>query len=300
MDGKSEVAGCLTPEPVPGHAPGMLSFRLRSRGEEGLFTADVMHNAIQIVRPDWNDRYCALARQGARIPRRRAQARGRARRADHADASRRALLRLRAPAGRRLRIRAGHMSEPVVRNSVKERLARGEVASSMTVRLTRSIEIAQLAKTAGFNSLYIDLEHSSLSLETTSQICVAALACGIAPFVRVPQLELIQRVLDGGALGIIVPDVRNAEQAREPCSAAKYPPLGERGFASALPHFQYRSLPATRAYPALNDATMVIVQFEMRRGDRPRRGDFRRRWRRHGAVRHQRSDRRHGHSGRLR
>jgi glyoxylase-like metal-dependent hydrolase (beta-lactamase superfamily II) len=58
MDGKSEVAGCLAPEPVPGHAPGMLSFRLRSRGEEGLFCADILHNAIQIVRPDWNDRYC--------------------------------------------------------------------------------------------------------------------------------------------------------------------------------------------------------------------------------------------------
>ena len=43
------------------------------------------------------------------------------------------------------------MSE--VRNSLKERLARGEVASSMTVRLTRGIEIAQLAKTAGFDSL---------------------------------------------------------------------------------------------------------------------------------------------------
>ena len=52
---------------------------------------------------------------------------------------------------------------------------------------------------------------------------------------RVPQVELIQRVLDGGALGIIVPDVRNAEQAREIVRAAKYPPLGERGFASALP-----------------------------------------------------------------
>ena len=58
MDGTAEVAGCLAPEPVPGHAPGMLSFRLRSRGEEGLFCADILHNAIQIVRPDWNDRYC--------------------------------------------------------------------------------------------------------------------------------------------------------------------------------------------------------------------------------------------------
>jgi glyoxylase-like metal-dependent hydrolase (beta-lactamase superfamily II) len=57
MDGKAEVAGCLTPEPVPGHAPGMLSFRIRSGGEEGLFCADILHNAIQIMRPDWNDRY---------------------------------------------------------------------------------------------------------------------------------------------------------------------------------------------------------------------------------------------------
>src|SRR3954447_10208947 len=106
------------------------------------------------------------------------------------------------------------MSE-TIRNSVKERLARGEVASSMTVRLTRGIEIAQLARTAGFDSLYVDLQHSSLSLETTSQICVAALHTSIASFVRVPQLDLPQRVLDGGALGIIVPDVRNPVRARE-------------------------------------------------------------------------------------
>jgi hypothetical protein len=61
MDGTKEVAGCLTPEPVPGHAPGMLSFRLRSGGEEGIFCADVMHSPIQVVRPDWNDRYVLWA-----------------------------------------------------------------------------------------------------------------------------------------------------------------------------------------------------------------------------------------------
>src|SRR3954453_9297158 len=151
------------------------------------------------------------------------------------------------------------MSE-TIRNSVKERLARGEVASSMTVRLTRGIEIAGLARTAGFDSLYVDLEHSSLSLETTSQICMCG--AGIAPFVRIPQLELAQRVLDGGALGIIVPDVRSAAQARDAVRAAKYPPQGERGFASALPQFQFRSMPANEQYATLNAATMVIVQFE--------------------------------------
>jgi 2-keto-3-deoxy-L-rhamnonate aldolase RhmA len=154
------------------------------------------------------------------------------------------------------------MSELTLRNSVKERLARGEVASSMIVRLTRSIEIARLAKTAGFDSLYVDLEHSPLSLETTSQICTAALEAGIAAFVRVPQLEMVQRVLDGGALGIIVPDVRNAAHAREAVKRAKYPPLGARGFATALPHFQYRSPPANEFCAVLDAATMVIVQFE--------------------------------------
>ena len=74
----------------------------------------------------------------------------------------------------------------IVRNNVKEKLARDEVVASITVRLARSIEIARIAKTAGFDSIYVDVEHSSLSLETTSQICIAALEIGVAPFVRVP------------------------------------------------------------------------------------------------------------------
>ena len=74
----------------------------------------------------------------------------------------------------------------IVRNNVKEKLARDEVVASITVRLARSIEIARIAKTAGFDSIYVDVEHSSLSLETTSQICIAALEIGVAPVVRVP------------------------------------------------------------------------------------------------------------------
>jgi glyoxylase-like metal-dependent hydrolase (beta-lactamase superfamily II) len=56
-DGTSEVAGCLQPLAVPGHAPGMLAYRLRSRGEEGLFSTDTMHSPIQVANPHWNDRY---------------------------------------------------------------------------------------------------------------------------------------------------------------------------------------------------------------------------------------------------
>src|SRR5712671_3792697 len=125
----------------------------------------------------------------------------------------------------------------ILRNNVKEKLARGEVVVSMTVRLVRQVE-------------------------TTSQICMAALAAGIAPFVRVPANtpEYITRVLEGGALGVIAPHIGSAEEARAVVAAAKFPPLGGRSAAGALPHLQFRSVAPAEANRALNDATMVIVQ----------------------------------------
>ena len=152
----------------------------------------------------------------------------------------------------------------ILRNSVKDKLARNEVVASMTVRLVRNVEIAAIASAAGFDTLYIDVEHSSLSLETTSQICIAALAVGIAPFVRVPSIrpEHVGRALDGGALGVIAPHIRSAEEARAVVRAAKFPPLGERSAAGGLPQLRYRAFPPAEANAALNDATMVIVQCE--------------------------------------
>ena len=152
----------------------------------------------------------------------------------------------------------------ILRNNVKDKLARDEVVASMTVRLVRTIEIARIARTAGFDTLYVDLEHSSFSLETCSQICMAALEAGIAPFVRVPANtpDYIARVLEGGALGVIAPHVHSAGEAREVVKAAKFAPLGDRSNAGGLPHLHFRSFPAAEAYAALNDATMIIVQFE--------------------------------------
>src|SRR5499433_838579 len=152
----------------------------------------------------------------------------------------------------------------LLRNHVKDKLGRGEVVASMTVRLVKGIEIARIARTAGFDSLYVDLEHSSFSLETCGQICMAALEAGIAPFVRVPANtpDYISPVLDGGALGVIAPHIRSAQDARAVVTAAKFPPLGERSNSGGLPHLHFRSFPVAEACAALNDATMVVVQFE--------------------------------------
>jgi 4-hydroxy-2-oxoheptanedioate aldolase len=152
--------------------------------------------------------------------------------------------------------------DDILRNHLKDKLTRGEVVSSMTVRLVRGIEIARIAKTAAFDSLYVDMEHGSFSLDTTGQICMAALDAGITPLVRVPGAAEVSRVLDGGALGIIAPHVRSAAEAKEYVRAAKFPPLGDRSAAGPLPHLHYRSFPAAETDAALNDATLLMVQFE--------------------------------------
>lgn len=155
-------------------------------------------------------------------------------------------------------------AKDILKNIVREKLDRDEVVSSLTVRMSRGVEIALIAKTAGFDSIYVDLEHSSLSLDTTGQICLAAMNIGVAAFVRVPANtpEWISRVLDIGALGVIAPHVSTAAEAHAIVKHAKFAPLGKRSMVGQLPHLQYQSFPAAEACEALNDATIVMVQFE--------------------------------------
>ncbi|MBR0649378.1 aldolase [Roseomonas terrae] len=151
-----------------------------------------------------------------------------------------------------------------LRNIVREKLARDEVVASMTVRLVRGIEAAQIAASAGFDSLYVDMEHGPLTLDMTGQVCMAALAAGITPLVRVPALapEFVGRVLDAGALGIIAPHVHSAEEAKRVVQMAKFPPLGHRSAAGHLPQFGFKPYPAKEANPVLDAATMVIPMVE--------------------------------------
>jgi len=152
----------------------------------------------------------------------------------------------------------------ILRNHMKEKLARDEVVASMTVRFSRSIEIAQIAKTSGFDTLYVDMEHNTLSIDTVCQICISAQQIGITPLVRVPANtpEYICRVLDGGAMGVITPHVRSAAEAKEMVDLVKFPPVGHRSAGGALSHYQYRSFPMTETQQAMNDATSLVVMME--------------------------------------
>lgn len=152
----------------------------------------------------------------------------------------------------------------ILRNHMKEKLTRNEVVASMTVRFARSIEIAAIAKRAGFDTLYVDLEHNTLSIDSCCQICISAQQIGITPLVRVPANtpEYICRVLDGGAMGVITPHIRSAAEAREMVELVKFAPMGHRSAGGALSHYQYRSFPMAETNAAKNDATTLVVMLE--------------------------------------
>lgn len=151
-----------------------------------------------------------------------------------------------------------------LRNSARDRLAEGGLSIGLGVRLLRTVEVVKVARAAGFDWLFIDLEHGPMSLESASQISVAALDSGVAPIIRVPakQYAMATRALDGGALGIIMPHVDTADEAREIVSQLKYPPIGHRSVAGQQAHFDFRSVPVGELTTTLNAATMVVVMIE--------------------------------------
>ena len=154
--------------------------------------------------------------------------------------------------------------EPTVRNPARERLEAGELALGVGIRQSRTVDIAAIMKACGYDWLFLDLEHNSMDLDTAVQISVAALGAGIAPIVRVPagQFWLATRVLDGGALGIVMPHVDTPEEAREIADRLRYPPQGHRSIAGGLPHFGYVPIAASAACAAINAATLVVVMLE--------------------------------------
>jgi len=151
---------------------------------------------------------------------------------------------------------------------MQERLARGEVALCMATRLARTAEIGMIAESCGFDAIFIDMEHSPISLDAAAQICVAALPVGITPLVRIAghQFEDATRLLDMGALGIICPNVSTRAEAEAFVRACRFPPLGERSVGGAGPLQGYRATPLGEVNKEGNAATTLIAMLETPEG----------------------------------
>jgi len=149
-------------------------------------------------------------------------------------------------------------------NPVKEKLRAGEAALGITVRTSRTPDIARIAKSTGHDFIFIDGQHSIFDLESTIAIAHAALGIGMTCLVRVrnvddPDASLL---LDNGAAGIIYPDVSTAAQAQKAVDACKFPPIGKRSVVGGYPHFDFASIPLSESVPQLNDHCLLVCMIE--------------------------------------
>ena len=153
-------------------------------------------------------------------------------------------------------------------NLVKEKVARGGLVLCMGLRQARTVDIAMIAAQAGFDAVYLDMQHSPMSLEAVSAICAGCQGLPITALVRPPShaADWISRVLDGGARGVIVPDVSTRAQAASIADAARFPPLGRRSVMGVTPALAYEALPLKETNERLNRDTFVAVMIETAQG----------------------------------
>jgi 2-keto-3-deoxy-L-rhamnonate aldolase RhmA len=156
----------------------------------------------------------------------------------------------------------------IVPNHALRQLRAGKLAIGMGVRQARTVDIAQIAKTAGFDWLFIDCEHGSMGTDTAAQIAAASLAVGVTPVVRVPGYEhwLASRMLDNGAQGIVVPHVDTEEMARRAAAHCRFPPVGKRSMGGGLQQTGFAPMPIGEAARAVNEETLLVVMIESPEG----------------------------------
>ena len=156
----------------------------------------------------------------------------------------------------------------IVVNHALRQLRAGKLAIGMGLRQARTVDIAQIAKTTGYDWLFIDCEHNSMDGDTAAQIAAASLAVGITPVVRVAGLEhwLSSRMLDNGAQGIVVPHVDTAGEARRVAATCRFPPIGKRSMGGGLQQLGFEPMPVGEAARIINEETLVVVMLESAQG----------------------------------
>lgn len=149
---------------------------------------------------------------------------------------------------------------PPAAPSLKARLARGDFLQSVTLTVP-SVEIAAQAAALGFDFLWVEMEHSPITLETFRAMVLATRGLAAVPFARVPVIELwtAKRVLDAGALGVIFPFVNSGSLASTAAQACRYPPLGQRGSGAGLANFRW---PVPNYYDFADENVLCVALIE--------------------------------------
>lgn len=153
-------------------------------------------------------------------------------------------------------------------NRYKQMLDEGKTPVGHMLFEFTSRGVAKILEVAGVDFVVIDMEHSSFTIEDVADMVAWLKATAVAPFVRIPQVHYpyIARALDVGVLGVMAPNVQNGAEARALVDAAKYPPLGKRGFHFGGASTDFRGRDASEYVQYANENTTVICMIESPEG----------------------------------
>lgn len=152
------------------------------------------------------------------------------------------------------------MSEPnqVWESPVKKKLREGEPVVAATITAA-NVEVAAQIAGMGFDFLWIEMEHSPITLETLRMMVLATRGMKALPFARVPvnEIWMAKRVLDAGVCGVMFPFTSTPELAAQAAAACRYPPAGRRGSGPVLARVSWPG--GSDGYPDSADNNVVVI-----------------------------------------
>lgn len=145
--------------------------------------------------------------------------------------------------------------------NLKEKLQKKEFTLGSWITLAHT-SIAEIMCKIEFDWLVVDMEHSVITLKDAQRLVQVIELCGVVPLVRVGENDpnLIKRVMDMGAHGVIVPMVNTVDDAMKAVKAVKYPTAGTRGVG--LARAQGYGFEFDKYKEWVNKNSIVIVQIE--------------------------------------
>lgn len=118
-----------------------------------------------------------------------------------------------------------------MKNTLKEKIAKGLKPIGTFVDTCSSYVVECIGK-AGFDYVIIDNEHSPVEAETSAELIRSCELSGMTPLCRVREISrpAVLKLLDVGAQGLIVPNVKTLDEVQQLVSYSKFSPIGNRGF----------------------------------------------------------------------
>jgi 2-dehydro-3-deoxyglucarate aldolase/4-hydroxy-2-oxoheptanedioate aldolase len=152
-------------------------------------------------------------------------------------------------------------------NPLRVKLENGEKIYGTMTQDSRSPSISLIMEQAGCDFLFFDMEHGPNDLGVVTDMVKVARLTKVVPLVRVPddQYHLMARILDAGAMGIMVPRIETKEQVERIIEATHYPPVGVRGCSVPKGHNNFLPQDLWQFTEQANRENMIILQIERRK-----------------------------------